>query len=175
MSATAAKDQTYALYNLTQYQLEHTLMPVGEYTKDEIREIALKMNLPVANKPDSQEICFISDNDRDQLVAFVKGQRTPDYDDQVVSQSVNVGKKGSSSLSADEDDRDERFDEAVKAIQESGQASSSFLQRRLKLGYARAARLIDQLEAANIIGPSKSNNKARDILVEHNRTDGSEM
>ncbi len=62
-SATAAKDQTYALYNLTQHQLAHTLMPVGEFTKDEIREIAQNINLRVANKPDSQEICFIPDND----------------------------------------------------------------------------------------------------------------
>ncbi|SCP95207.1 tRNA 2-thiouridine(34) synthase MnmA [Anaerobium acetethylicum] len=62
-SATAAKDQTYALYNLTQDQLSHTLMPVGEYTKDEIRKIAETISLRVANKPDSQEICFIPDND----------------------------------------------------------------------------------------------------------------
>lgn len=62
-SATAAKDQTYALYNLTQYQLSHTLMPVGEYTKEEIREMAGKLGLAVANKPDSQEICFIPDHD----------------------------------------------------------------------------------------------------------------
>lgn len=62
-SVTAAKDQTYALYNLTQYQLEHTLMPVGAYTKDKIREIAEQINLKIANKPDSMEICFVSDND----------------------------------------------------------------------------------------------------------------
>ncbi|RDY32963.1 tRNA 2-thiouridine(34) synthase MnmA [Lachnotalea glycerini] len=62
-SVTADKDQTYALYNLTQYQLSHTLMPVGEYTKDAIREIAKKIGLKVANKPDSQEICFVPDND----------------------------------------------------------------------------------------------------------------
>ncbi|MDE5598376.1 MAG: tRNA 2-thiouridine(34) synthase MnmA [Lachnospiraceae bacterium] len=62
-SVTAAKDQTYALYNLTQHQLAHTLMPVGEYTKEEIRNIAERENLPVAHKPDSQEICFIPDND----------------------------------------------------------------------------------------------------------------
>jgi tRNA-specific 2-thiouridylase len=62
-SATDKKDQTYALYNLTQYQLEHTIMPVGMYTKDEIRDIAAKIDLQVANKPDSQEICFIPDND----------------------------------------------------------------------------------------------------------------
>ena len=62
-SATEAKDQTYALYNLTQYQLEHTLMPIGEYTKEQIREIADKIHLEVAKKPDSQEICFIPDHD----------------------------------------------------------------------------------------------------------------
>ncbi|WMC92900.1 tRNA 2-thiouridine(34) synthase MnmA [Kineothrix sp. MB12-C1] len=62
-SVTAAKDQTYALYNLTQYQLAHTLMPVGAYVKDEIRQIAKNLGMPVAHKPDSQEICFIPDND----------------------------------------------------------------------------------------------------------------
>lgn len=62
-SATDAKDQTYALYNLTQDQLAHTLMPVGEYTKEEIREIAKSLSLPVAHKPDSQEICFVPDGD----------------------------------------------------------------------------------------------------------------
>lgn len=62
-SATTTKDQTYALYNLTQEQLKHTLMPVGEYTKDQIRKIAEEIDLQIANKPDSQEICFIPDND----------------------------------------------------------------------------------------------------------------
>ena len=62
-SVTAKKDQTYALYNLTQEQLSHTLMPVGDYTKDEIRSIAEKINLRVANKPDSQDICFVPDGD----------------------------------------------------------------------------------------------------------------
>lgn len=62
-SVTEAKDQTYALYNLTQEQLAHTLMPIGEFDKDEIRKIASTMNLEVASKPDSMEICFIPDND----------------------------------------------------------------------------------------------------------------
>ncbi|MGN1155188.1 MAG: tRNA 2-thiouridine(34) synthase MnmA [Agathobacter sp.] len=62
-SVTALKDQTYALYNLTQDQLSHTLMPVGAYTKDEIRAIAEKIHLPVAHKQDSQDICFIPDGD----------------------------------------------------------------------------------------------------------------
>ena len=62
-SATWSKDQTYALYNLTQDQLRRTLMPVGEYEKDQIREIAKEIGLQIANKPDSQDICFVSDDD----------------------------------------------------------------------------------------------------------------
>lgn len=56
------KDQTYALYNLTQEQLEHSLLPLGDYTKERIREIAEEQDLVVARKPDSVEICFIPDN-----------------------------------------------------------------------------------------------------------------
>ena len=62
-SATGAKDQTYALYNLTQEQLRRTIMPVGAYTKEEIRAMAEKLGLLVADKPDSQDICFIPDGD----------------------------------------------------------------------------------------------------------------
>ena len=62
-SITDKKDQTYALYNLTQEQLKSTIMPLGDYTKEEIREIAEKNNLINARKRDSQEICFIPDND----------------------------------------------------------------------------------------------------------------
>ncbi len=67
-SVTAKKDQTYALYNLTQEQLARTLMPVGDYTKEEIREIAVKNNLPVAHKADSQDICFVPDGDYAGLI-----------------------------------------------------------------------------------------------------------
>ncbi len=62
-SVTAKKDQTYALYNLTQEQLKSTLMPIGNYEKDEIRKIASEIGLEVAEKSDSQDICFIPDND----------------------------------------------------------------------------------------------------------------
>ncbi len=62
-SATPEKDQTYALYNLTQEQLKKTMMPVGQFTKDEIRKIAEDISLQVAHKPDSQDICFVPDGD----------------------------------------------------------------------------------------------------------------
>lgn len=68
-SVTAQKDQTYALYQLTQDQLAHTLMPVGEYPKEEIRAMAERAGLPVAHKRDSQEICFIPDHD---YAAFIE-------------------------------------------------------------------------------------------------------
>lgn len=61
--ALTGKDQTYALYNLTQDQLSRTLMPLGDYTKEQVRKIAEKIGLSVADKPDSQEICFIPDHD----------------------------------------------------------------------------------------------------------------
>lgn len=73
-SVTAAKDQTYALYNLTQEQLSHTLMPVGNYHKDEIRDMAQKLGLPVASKPDSQEICFIPDHDYASFIEEYTGK-----------------------------------------------------------------------------------------------------
>ncbi|HHV62885.1 MAG TPA: tRNA 2-thiouridine(34) synthase MnmA [Firmicutes bacterium] len=63
------KDQTYVLYNLTQDQLASTLMPLGEFTKDETRALAAKLGLRIADKPDSQEICFIPDNDYRRFLA----------------------------------------------------------------------------------------------------------
>jgi len=66
------KDQTYVLYNMTQHQLEHTLMPCGTYKKDKIREIAKKIGLEVHNKKDSEEICFIPDDDHG---SFIKKER----------------------------------------------------------------------------------------------------
>ena len=77
ISVTAAKDQTYALYNLTQEQLSHTLMPVGSYHKEEIRDMAERLGLPVAHKPDSQEICFIPDHDYASFIEEYTGRELP--------------------------------------------------------------------------------------------------
>lgn len=78
LSASEGKDQTYALYNLTQEQLSHTLMPLGEYTKEEIRKIAEEIGLLVANKPDSQEICFIPDHDYAGFIRRYTGKEIPE-------------------------------------------------------------------------------------------------
>ena len=74
-SASAAKDQTYALYSLSQSQLSHTLMPVGDYTKEEIRSMAAKLGLRTAGKPDSQEICFIPDRDYAKFIDQETGRK----------------------------------------------------------------------------------------------------
>jgi tRNA-specific 2-thiouridylase len=63
-----AKDQSYFLFNLTQSQLERTLFPLGSMTKDKVREIAARFHLPVAEKPDSQEICFVPGNDYKKFI-----------------------------------------------------------------------------------------------------------
>ncbi|MCG1011743.1 tRNA 2-thiouridine(34) synthase MnmA [Tepidanaerobacter sp. GT38] len=68
------KDQSYALYNLNQFQLEHTLFPLGYYTKKEIRQIADEIGLAVADKPDSQEICFVNTNYRDFISENAPGK-----------------------------------------------------------------------------------------------------
>ena len=65
------KDQSYVLYNLTQDQLKHTLMPCGDYTKEDIRRIADELDLDVAKKPDSQEICFVLDDDHGKFIKSV--------------------------------------------------------------------------------------------------------
>lgn len=90
-SVTAKKDQTYALYNLTQFQLSHTLMPVGAYTKDEIRSIADGLSLPVAHKPDSQEICFVPDNDYAAFIDREASDRVPGAGNFVTSDGKILG------------------------------------------------------------------------------------
>jgi tRNA-specific 2-thiouridylase len=72
ISDAVGKDQTYALYNLTQFQLSRTLMPVGNYDKTAIRAMAKEAGLPVAHKRDSQEICFVQDGD---YAAFLERER----------------------------------------------------------------------------------------------------
>lgn len=91
-SVTARKDQTYALYSLTQYQLAHTLMPVGEYEKDEIRAIAQTLGLPVAAKPDSQDICFVPDGDYAAFIEKEAPERAYGEGDFVTRDGVVLGR-----------------------------------------------------------------------------------
>ena len=74
-----AKDQTYMVYKLTQEQLSRTLMPLGKLSKDEVRDIAIKAGLPVADKPDSQEICFVPDGHYSEYIVVFNVDKCPDW------------------------------------------------------------------------------------------------
>lgn len=91
-SATAVKDQTYALNQLTQDQLAHTIMPIGQYTKDEIRQIAKDAGIPVADKPDSQDICFIPDGDYKAFLEKYADRKLPTEGNFVNEEGVVLGK-----------------------------------------------------------------------------------
>lgn len=75
-SVTADKDQSYALYSLTQEQLARTLMPIGNYEKSRVREIADEAGLPVAHKPNSMEICFVTDGNYASYIEEAKGVKS---------------------------------------------------------------------------------------------------
>lgn len=91
-SATAVKDQTYALNQLRQDQLAHTLMPIGKYSKDEIRQIAKEAGIPVADKPDSQDICFIPDGDYKAFLKKYADRELPSEGNFVNDEGVVLGK-----------------------------------------------------------------------------------
>ena len=115
-----------------------------------------------ANKPIRVQGAFISDNEVEKLVEFVKAQREPEYDDTVTQEAEKEAEKETS----DDNDvyRDELLERAVNLVMESGQASVSMLQRRFRIGYTRAARLVDTMEDLKIVGPSMGS-KAREILM----------
>ncbi len=91
--ADTSKDQTYFLFGLTQEQLAHTLFPLGEYQKPQVREIAREHNLALAGKPDSQEICFIPGGDYKQFIdAYLdeQGETLPDTAGELVTANGSV-------------------------------------------------------------------------------------
>ena len=115
-----------------------------------------------ANKPIRIQGAFISDDEVEKLVEFVKAQREPEYDNTVTQEAEKEAEKES----AEDNDvyRDELLERAVNLVMESGQASVSMLQRRFRIGYTRAARLVDTMEDLKIVGPSMGS-KAREILM----------
>ena len=115
-----------------------------------------------ANKPIRVQGAFISDDEVEKLVEFVKAQREPEYDNTVTQEVEKEAEKESSD--ANDVYCDELLERAVNLVMESGQASVSMLQRRFRIGYTRAARLVDTMEDLKIVGPSMGS-KAREILM----------
>lgn len=122
---------------------------------------------PDLAKPVRIQGCFVSDKEVVRLIEFLKTQRSGEYNDEIIRQPVASPSSASKNIMIEDgEERDAMFDDAIKLIQDTGKASASLLQRRLKLGYARAARVLDQLEKAGIIGPVNGA-KPREILIEH--------
>lgn len=124
-----------------------------------------------ANKPRRLQGCFVSDEEVERVVDYVKRSAQADYDDSVMDeierQAVNPKQKGSQAQTAqgdEEGDADLMLDDAIRVVVEAGQASTSLLQRRLKLGYSRAARIIDQMEERGVVGPYEGS-KPRKVLI----------
>lgn len=124
-------------------------------------------------KPSRIQGCFVSDKEVEDVVKFIKDGGTAAYDEEILDDIEKLaaqekGKKGSAPADSGEgggfDDKDEMLPAAIECVVEMGQASTSLLQRRLKLGYARAARIIDQMEEMGIVGPFEGS-KPRQVLI----------
>ena len=116
-----------------------------------------------ANKPIRIQGAFISDEEVEELIAFVKGQGQPEYDE-VMMAETDKGAESSDAVSSDEE-QDELLERAVQIVLEQRSASASILQRRLRVGFSRAGRLIDTMQDMKIIGPPTNSSKGRDILM----------
>ncbi len=118
-------------------------------------------------KPMRVQGAFITDEETVKVNDFLRMQRPPQYDDEVVAQQVQLNGKGGvvaeSDMSGSNSD-DDMFRDAVHVVLENRKASTSLLQRRLRIGYGRASRLIDEMEEQGIVGPS-SGSKPRDVLI----------
>ena len=119
-------------------------------------------------KPKRVQGCFITDEEVQDVVNFIKKTNSPNYSEEVQAQIEQRAEQGSKSdgtpVSSDQEEGDELLPAAVEVILETGQASVSMLQRRLKLGYARAARIVDEMEERGIVGPFEGS-KPRQLLI----------
>ena len=121
------------------------------------------------SKPVRIQGCFLSDSEVESVVDFIKGQEKADYDDEVIQeidrQAAAEKKKGGGAAEGEGgEDSDEMLPKAIEVVVEAQMASTTLLQRRLRLGYARAARLVDELESRGIVGPFEGS-KPRKVLI----------
>jgi S-DNA-T family DNA segregation ATPase FtsK/SpoIIIE len=115
-------------------------------------------------KPKRVQAAFISDKETGKVTDFIRDQRPPQYDDEVVSQPVQLNGKGGVVADAGGAADDDLWRDAVRVVIEGRKASTSLLQRRLRVGYARAARLIESMEEQGIVGAADGA-RPRDVLV----------
>lgn len=123
---------------------------------------------PDQSKPSRIQGTYVSDGEVNKVVEYLKTKNAPvQYTEEVMNTPVSVLKKGAGGMATGSTDgKDPLFDDAFRLICQHDKASASLLQRRLSVGYARAARILDQLEAEGIIGPGEGS-KPRDVLVKN--------
>lgn len=119
-----------------------------------------------STKPLRVQGCYVSDDEISSIVEFVKKAKSIEYDEKVIEEiERNAASESKGDDSGDsEGGGDPMIDEAIKCVVEAGQASTSLLQRRLRLGYARAGRLIDEMEQLGVVGPHEGS-KPRQVLM----------
>ncbi len=120
-----------------------------------------------STKPKRVQGCFVSDSEVEKVVEFVKKSASANYDDNImveIERQAAVEKQKKTGLEEDGPDSDPMLEDAIKVVVENGMASTSLLQRKLKLGYARAARIVDEMEARGVVGPYEGS-KPRKVLI----------
>lgn len=118
-----------------------------------------------AQKPIRVQGAFVSDSEIESVVEFIKESQEPGYDPAIADEiEKNTVTDKKDSVLSEQTDTDPMLEESIKCVLEAGQASTSLLQRRLRLGYARAGRIVDQMEQLHIIGPRKGS-KPRQVLI----------
>ncbi len=119
---------------------------------------------PQMSKPKRIQGAWVTDDEVVKVTEFLRMQRPPQYDDEIISQPVQLSGRGSVVMDFDSGSEDSMYKDAVRCVIEGGKASTSYLQRRLRIGYSRAARLIEEMEEQGIIGPAEGS-RPREVLI----------
>jgi len=116
------------------------------------------------SKPKRIQGAFVNETEVHKITDYLRMQSPPQYNDEVVSQPVHLNGKGGVIMDFDISNDDDLYKDAVRVVVDSKKASASLLQRRLRVGYARAARLIENMEDQGIIGPADGA-RPREVLI----------
>ena len=127
------------------------------------------MSTPELSKPKRAQGAYVAESEIERVVAFLKEESEPDYNYQITEGSSSAG-----GVSMDPADQDTLLDDAIEIAIDAGKVSTSFLQRRMKVGYSRAARIVDLMEKLGVVGPADGA-KPREVLVSEWPPAGSEM
>jgi len=121
------------------------------------------MLTPSMSKPRRVQGAFLSDDEVLKITDYLRMERPPEYNEDIISQQVQINDRGGVVMDFDGAGDDE-YRDAVRAVVEAGKASTSLLQRRLRIGYSKAARIMEEMEENGIIGP-QDGSRPRDVLI----------